>query len=125
VREVCIRCSEHTPDRGVQRKIEHRDATLVGELVRISVERIGSTSLKPLAKQKTVAKRVDRIGEGVLPAPVQVLDSIDAETIDAVLLKLLRGRFQVRVHCWMRLVDVGEIEERVVLDLVTIVPAAA
>src|SRR6185369_11467519 len=90
VREVCIRCSEHTSDRGVQRKIEHRDATLVGELVRISIERIGSTSLKPLAKQKTVAKRVDRIGEGVLPAPVQVLDSIDAETIDAVLLKLLR-----------------------------------
>ena len=117
--------SEDISNRSVQRKIQHRDAALVGVLVRVGVERIGSVALKPLAKQKTVAKRVDRICKAVLPTPVQVLDRVDAETVDAVLLKELCRRLQVGVHGGVLLVDVSEIEEGVVLSLVAIVPAAA
>jgi hypothetical protein len=41
------------------------------------------------------------------------------EAIDAVLLKLLRGRFEIGVDRGVLLVEIGQVKERVILQLVT------
>jgi hypothetical protein len=54
-----------------------------------------------------------------------MLDGINAEAVHAVLLKKLRRSLHVAVHRRVFLIDIGEVEERVVLNLITVVPAPA
>src|SRR5207249_6023825 len=51
-----------------------------------------------------------------------MFDRVNPKTIDAVLLKLLDRRFEIAVDRCVLLIQIGEIKERVVLQLVTIVP---
>ena len=50
-----------------------------------------------------------------------MFDRVDAEAIDAMLLKLLHGGLEIAVDRCVLLVEIGEIEKRVVLQLITVV----
>ena len=85
------------------------------------IERVGSIALIPFAEEKTIAVGVDRVGKAVFPAPGCVFDRVNAEAIDAMLLKLLHGGLEIAVDRCVLLVEIGEIEKRVVLQLISVV----
>src|SRR5260370_38558175 len=50
-----------------------------------------------------------------------MFDGVDAKSIDAMLLKLLHRSLEIAVDRCVLLVEIGEIEKRVVLQLITVV----
>ena len=54
-----------------------------------------------------------------------MLDGVNAEAVNAVLLEELSRRLQIVVNGRVLLIEVCEVEEREVLDLIAVVPAAA
>ncbi len=88
------------------------------------VERVARIALVPLPENEARGVVEDGVVHAVLPAPRGVLHRVDAEGVDAVLGELQQGRLQVAVHGRVFLVDVAEAEERVVLQLIAVVPIA-
>ena len=101
-------------------EIEDGNSAVVRELIGVVIESV-ALALSPLAEEEARTVGEDRVRHAVFPAPGDVLYGVDAETIGTMRLELLHRRLKVGVDSRVFLVQVGQVFERVVLELIAVV----